>query len=156
MLSAVTYRTRKSALVSLQISLASALAIVLTAHSAAAQDTGSSTSENLDELRSVDRLQAGEVPVPPPPADSNLPRVEPIISDEEFNASIPPLAQDDPELNEEIESIEEFERRFASEQTDAAPLEGAEAPLAQPEFAHGDRSEEILSLIHISEPTRPY
>lgn len=142
-MSVVTYRTRKSALVSLQISLASAVALVLTAQSAAAQDTGSSTSESLNELRAVDRLQAGEVPVPPPPADSNLPRVEPIISDEEFNSSIPPLAQDDPELNGEIESIEEFERRFASEQTDAAPLEGAEAPLAQPAFADGDRFEAI-------------
>ncbi len=77
------------------------------------------------------------------PTDSNLPRVEPIISDDEFNSSIPPLPEDDPELSEELESIEEFERRFASEQADAEPLEGAAAPLGLPELADGDRVEEI-------------
>lgn len=143
MLSVVTFRTRKRALVSMQISLASALALVLTAQPAVAQDVGSQDSEIAAETQPVDGLQAGEVPVPPPPADSNLPQVEPIISDEEFNSAIPPLAEDDPELEGELESIAEFERRFASEQADAKPLEGVAAPLGLPELADGDRVEEI-------------
>ena len=162
MFSRATFRTRKCAFAPLHISYASALALVLTAQSAAAQssadqfsanqtpadqparqDAGSSESAPLVEAQQDDQLRAGEVPVPPPPADADLPPVDPIISDEEFNSSIPVLAEDDPELGGELESIAEFERKFASEQANAEPAEDAAAPLGLPELADGDRVEEI-------------
>ncbi|WP_419716211.1 autotransporter assembly complex protein TamA [Altererythrobacter aquiaggeris] len=145
--SVVTSHRRKRALVSLPFSLTTALAAVLTAtlsgQSASARNAVLQDSEIGAGTQPVDNLQAGEVPVPPSPADSDLPQVEPIISDEEFNSSIPPLAEDDPELGGELESIADFERRFASEQAGAEPLDGVAAPLGLPELADGDRVEEI-------------
>lgn len=65
-----------------------------------------------------DQLRAGQVPVPQPPSEANLPEVEPIIPDEEFNQVVPALdLDDDPLLSEPLESIEEFERRIAQEET---------------------------------------
>ncbi len=76
-----------------------------------------------------------------------MPPVEEIISDEEFNRSIPDLGEDDPELSSELESIEEFERRFAADtaqgDADAVASAAAEAPFGLPELADGDRTEEI-------------
>ena len=75
--------------------------------------------------------------VPAPPADANLPQVETIISEEEFAREIPELdPADDAELFEELESIEEFERRIAGQSQD-------EAPLGDPSLADGDATEEI-------------
>lgn len=127
----------------LYLSIGSAIALAMTSHPALAQDADGVPDENAQPAQSDDMLKAGEIPVPPPPVEANLPEVEEIISDEEFNSSIPPLAQDDPEIGTELESIEEFERRFASEQTDANPQEGASPPLGLPELADGDRDEEI-------------
>ena len=62
----------------------------------------------------ADPLQAGSVPVPQAPAGS-LPAVETIIPDQEFNSAIPALSpDDDPELNQPLESIDEFERKLKS------------------------------------------
>jgi translocation and assembly module TamA len=64
--------------------------------------------------------KAGTVPVPTPPPNAQLPQVEPVIGNDEFNAAIPPLKpDDDPELNKPLESIEQFEARTASEQAAA-------------------------------------
>ncbi|MEL7447245.1 MAG: BamA/TamA family outer membrane protein, partial [Pseudomonadota bacterium] len=83
----------------------------------------------------------------PPPQDTELPKVEEIISDEEFNSSIPELGEDDPELMRKLESIEEFERRFADENAadSGAPVAPATAVASSglPELADGDRNEEI-------------
>ena len=82
--------------------------------------------------------------VPAPPANAELPEVEIVIDDEEFENSIPALDQeDDPELDGPLESIEEFERRIAAEQADAEPTEGQSAPLGDPALADGDAVEEI-------------
>lgn len=82
--------------------------------------------------------------IPAPPADTALPQVEPVISDEEFEASVPPLdPADDPELDVPFETIEEFERRIAAEQADAQPTEGQAAPLGDPALADGDAVEAI-------------
>ncbi len=124
-------------------SLASVLAIAFVARAAAAQEVDPENSDPAVEIQAVQGLQAGNVAVPRPPANANLPQVEPIISDEEFNSSVPQLDVDDPELNRELESIEEFERRLAIEQAGVDPLAGAEAPLMLPELADGDLVEEI-------------
>nr|WP_235522995.1 BamA/TamA family outer membrane protein [Novosphingobium sp. Leaf2] len=67
--------------------------------------------------------------MPKPPAGVDLPQVEPIIPDGEFNASIPKLdATNDPELDKPLESIDEFERRTAKPQ---AGQQVAGAPAVQ-------------------------
>ncbi|MGB3711994.1 MAG: BamA/TamA family outer membrane protein [Erythrobacter sp.] len=88
-----------------------------------------------------DDPQAIAVPNPPPEAD--LPEIEPIISDDEFEDEVQSLDTDDPEFEEPLESIEEFERRIAAEQADADPQEGQSAPLGDPALADGDTVEEI-------------
>ena len=48
------------------------------------------------------------------------PEDEPIVSDQEFEASVPPVgAEDDPEMGRSLESIEEFERRLGKPVTEA-------------------------------------
>tara|TARA_A100001391_G_scaffold130111_4_gene89431 strand:- start:20996 stop:23296 length:2301 start_codon:yes stop_codon:yes gene_type:complete len=77
--------------------------------------------------------------VPAPPTDADFPEVETIISDKEFADDIPPLAPaDDEALSEDLEPIDEFERRIAAEGD-----KGEEAPLGDPALADGDTSEEI-------------
>ena len=62
----------------------------------------------------------------PPPTEAQLPAVEPIIGDEEFEKSIPPIrAEDDAELDRPLESIAEFEKRMAAEAAESA-ASGAE------------------------------
>ena len=83
-----------------------------------------------------DGLQAGKLEVPAPPANVTLPEVKPIIPDDEFNKSIPKLdAEDDPELDKPLESIDEFEKRLAGGQSgqsaQSATSTSGEAP-AQP------------------------
>lgn len=126
------------------------MAFVLAAQNASAQEANQSNSTPFDTLQqqTVEGIQAGSLELPPPPPDASLPQIEPVISDEEFNDAIPQLPQDDTELGEELESIAEFERQFASEQAsadrgDADPAEGTAAPLGQPELADGDAVEEI-------------
>ena len=89
----------------------------------------------------------------PPPADVALPEVAPIISDEEFKASIPPIsAEDDPELDKPLESIAEFERRQAEaakarEGSDREAASKGDAPKVDgapvPALADGDSMEAI-------------
>ncbi|WP_137679778.1 autotransporter assembly complex protein TamA [Aurantiacibacter suaedae] len=80
--------------------------------------------------------------LPAPPADADLPEVETIISDEEFAEEVPSLDEaDDEALYEELESIDEFERRIAAQDGEAEP--GDEAPLGDPSLADGDTTEEI-------------
>ncbi len=108
----------------------------LSAQTALAQDDGQQDDEG--------ELEAGAIPVPSPPSGAGLPPVEEIISDEEFSNEIPELGEDDPELQSELESIEEFERRFAEENPDAdADTFTAETSLLLPELVDGDRNEEI-------------
>ena len=60
---------------------------------------------------------SAEIAAPsPPPPEAQLPVVEPIIEDDEFEKSIPPIrAEDDAELDRPLESIAEFEKRQAAE-----------------------------------------
>lgn len=92
----------------------------------------------------ADQLRAGEMDIPSPPADVALPVVEPIISNDEFNAAIPELGpDDDPELAKPLESITDFEARMATEQHGAKPADGQVSPLVMPALADGDAVEEI-------------
>ncbi|WP_235037500.1 autotransporter assembly complex family protein [Novosphingobium sp. 18052] len=90
-------------------------------------------------------LEAGKVPVPPPPTEPPLqPQVDPIIPNDEFNAAVPPLdAADDAELNKPLESIDAFERRLAGEQSGAKPETGEAAPLGVAALGDGDAIEEV-------------
>ncbi|MFT4054453.1 MAG: BamA/TamA family outer membrane protein [Novosphingobium sp.] len=89
-------------------------------------------------------LEAGQLQVPAPPADSTLPQVDPIIPDGEFNSSIPALdAAGDPELDKPLESIEAFERRMAAQQAGAKPTEGVTPPAGDPALADGETIEAI-------------
>ncbi|KMS59482.1 membrane protein [Novosphingobium barchaimii LL02] len=93
----------------------------------------------------ADTLEAGKVPVPPPPAEPPLqPQVDPIIPDDEFNAAVPPLdAANDAELNKPLESIDAFERRLAGEQSGANPETAEAVPLGDPALADGDAVEAV-------------
>lgn len=83
-----------------------------------------------------------EVPAPQP--SDNLPAIDPIITDEEFEAAVPDIdPADDALLGEPLESIEAFERRFADEGAAAPTTEGAAPPLGDPALADGDPVEEI-------------
>lgn len=71
--------------------------------------------------------------VPGPPAEAALPPIEPVISDKEFNASVPALSpQDDPELDKPLESIEAFESRLTGPRPATKPEEGQSAASAAP------------------------
>lgn len=108
------------------------------------QPAGSAPASAPVAVPDDDQVQAGKLAVPPPPADVVLPEVKPVIPDDEFNDAIPKLdSQDDPELDKPLESIEAFERRMASEQTDAKPQEGQAPPLGDPALADGDSQELI-------------
>lgn len=108
-----------------------ALAIILAAGPARAQSADPAEATPNEEL-----------PIPPPPPDAVLPEVEPIISEEEFEAAIPEL-ENDAELEAPLETIEEFERRIAAEQAGAEPEQGQQAPLSEPALADGDSQEAI-------------
>ena len=68
---------------------------------------------------------AGNLTVPAPPPGANLPVIEPIVPDAEFEKTIPAISpDDDPELSRPLESIDEFERRLSAQQageTSSAP-----------------------------------
>src|SRR3546814_3109820 len=80
---------------------------------------GAAQAQDVAPPKVVPTLDAdsAEIAAPsPPPPEAQLPAVEPIIEDEEFEKSIPPIsAEDDAELDRPIESIAEFERRLATE-----------------------------------------
>ena len=74
------------------------------------------------------------------PSGTGLPQVDPVIGDEEFARAVPDLSpQDDPELNRELESIAEFERRIAEQQGASS----GDHPPGGPALADGDAAEEI-------------
>ena len=113
----------------------SAFYLVLASAAAAAQPAPSVDTPEPDEV---------ELAVPAPPADANLPEIEPVISDAEFEEAIPEIApEDDPELDGPLESIAEFERRLAAEEADAEPEAGSDVPFGDPTLADGDAVEEI-------------
>ena len=112
-----------------------ALCLTFVPASLAAQTSGADPIE-------VPRDQEPAVPALPP--DVSLPEVDPVITDEEFEETVPELdPAGDADLEGPLESIEAFERRVAAEQADAEPTEGAEAPLGDPALADGDAVEEI-------------
>ena len=104
---------------------------------------------------------SAEIAAPsPPPPEAQLPVVEPIIEDEEFERSIPPIrAEDDAELDRPLESIAEFEKRQSAEaarrdaagtgDSEDAASATAQAPAPQvdgvpvPALADGDAVEAI-------------
>ena len=104
------------------------LSLALAANDAAAQDAPQQPA-----VSDPEPMDAGKVPVPAPPPEPPLPQVETIIPNDEFNRSIPSLdVEDDPELNQPLESIEEFERRMAAGQAGAKPAEGQTPPAGVP------------------------
>ncbi|MBU2340071.1 MAG: hypothetical protein KKE77_02365, partial [Alphaproteobacteria bacterium] len=85
-----------------------------------------------------------ELAVPAPPADVELPNVEPVISDEEFEENVPEIALDDPaDLEGPLESIEDFERRIAAQQASAEPDEGVVDPAGDPVLADREAIDDI-------------
>ncbi|MXO67172.1 BamA/TamA family outer membrane protein [Altererythrobacter endophyticus] len=96
----------------------SALAQDAAAPQSAAQRETEQDEAAPGEAKGVTDGTDADIPAPPPGAD--LPEVETVISNEEFADSVPePGPNDDPELQGELESIEEFERRFAVSSDDA-------------------------------------
>jgi len=76
--------------------------------------------------------------IPAPPDGAELPAVEPIIPDIEFEQAIPDVdAASDPELDRPLETIEEFEKRTSRDDARIEPS------LHEPALADGDRLEEI-------------
>ncbi len=76
-------------------------------------------------------------PTPPPP-DAQLPAVEPIIEDDEFEKAIPPIsAEDDAELDRPLESIADFEKRQVAEAAKSAATSGEATVEAQPPKVDG-------------------
>jgi len=85
--------------------------------------------------------------VPEPPADANLPAVPPIICEDEMAREAPAIgAETDPELEQPLESVAEFEQRLAGQPAGADPelsqplppleqFDVREVELAQPETA---------------------
>ncbi|WP_156135449.1 autotransporter assembly complex protein TamA [Novosphingobium malaysiense] len=119
------------------------MALALTSAPASAQDTGDTRAQQPAMGEQVP--DAGDDVRPPqPPSDVTLPEVEPVIPDNEFETLVPPLdAEDDPELDKPLETIEAFERRLAEQQSDAEPSEGQAPPLATPALSDEDATEEI-------------
>ncbi len=91
-------------------------------------------------------VEAGRLDVPELPESAQLPPIEPVISNDEFNSAIPDLELDDPDLAQELESIAEFERKFADSDfadNDDADQAAMPAPSLLPELNDGDILEEI-------------
>ncbi len=91
---------------------------------------GAAQAQDVPPPKVVPTIDAdsAEIAAPsPPPPEAQLPAVEPIIEDEEFEKSIPPIsAEDDAELDRPIESIAEFERRLATEAANKGAADGSE------------------------------
>lgn len=69
---------------------------------------------------------------PPPPADAELPPVEPVITDQEIATEVPPLGPDDPELQRPLESVGEFEQRLIAGETNPTVAPSTDPELNQP------------------------
>lgn len=84
-------------------------------------------------LMAAPALAQEAAPAPALPVDGALPPVDPVISDREFEAAIPPLEPGgDPELERPLESIEAFERRLAGQAPQGQP------PVDQPPMGHAE------------------
>lgn len=119
-----------------RLAVGTALYLVLAGSSLAAQTVD--PDAETQETTSTEQL------IPSPPADVVLPDVEPVISDDEFEETVPELdPADGMDLEGPLESIEAFERRIAAEQADVEPTEVSEPPLGEPALADGDLVEEI-------------
>lgn len=81
---------------------------------------------------------AGDLGVPAPPPDADLPETEPVIGQEEFEEAVPDLETSDAEMDGPLESIEEFERRIASQQTEGEAGADASGSAANPALADGN------------------
>ena len=108
---------------------------LLLAVPAAAQDRAPPASTGVSATDRLPTLAA-------PPADARLPVVEPIITDDEFQSSIPPFGAPDPALDQPLESVEQFEQRLLGRPAANAipatgPMPGATRPaiLADPELS---------------------
>lgn len=139
---------RGTALLALSAGLAASAAPALAQDTAAAPKAQQASAERASapaqDVAGEGALEAGQVAVPAPPADVALPKVEPVISDKEFNSSVPSLdAADDPELDKPLESIEAFERRLAAQQTEAKPETEQAAPSGDTALSGGDTAGEI-------------
>ncbi len=130
---------------------AMSVACVAVAVAGAANANAQETDATLAEPATV--LEAGAQDLPVPPPDANLPEVEPIVSDEEFNQTVPYLdPADDPELDRPLESIEAFERRMAAE----TEIETGEAGTVPAALDDGDPVEDIGDApVRDAELTRP-
>jgi translocation and assembly module TamA len=95
----------------------------------------------------ADTSQMPDLAVPEPPPGVPLPDVEPIITEEEFEASVPSLdSAEDAELLGPLESIQEFEQRMAAEAAGAGPnetVQGQAPPAGIPALDDGDPVEPI-------------
>jgi translocation and assembly module TamA len=99
-------------------------------------DGGSASSPS--SVAQDDPIRAGNIPVPAPPADATLPQVDPIIPDAEFNSSIPSLdPNNDPAIDQPLESIDSFERRIAAERTAIKPADGPAPAAGKPALVQG-------------------
>lgn len=91
---------------------------------------GAVQAQDVAPPKVVPTLDAGSAQIAapsPPPPEAQLPVVEPIIEDEEFEKSIPPIsAEDDAELDRPIESIAEFEQRLATEAANKGAADGSD------------------------------
>ena len=128
-----------------------ALGLALCAASAAAQDQPQSGAQDTATPGAIGLpapAPASQPAVPAPPPDAALPAIEPIISDAEFEAAVPPLdPAGDAELLGPLESIDAFEQRLLAEQAgaeaDADPESGEAPPLGDPALADQDAVEAI-------------
>jgi len=115
-----------------------ALGFALAAHSipSAAQVAGAATRPPPSDE---------EMPGPPEPPDgADLPQPEPVISQEEFEREMPDLSpEDDPALDEPLETIGEFERRMGGADEDPPRGTSEPAPLGEEDLADGDPIEAI-------------
>ncbi|MCJ2186418.1 autotransporter assembly complex protein TamA [Novosphingobium beihaiensis] len=130
-------------LFALSIALGTSATPLLARDRDAPSPSGQTAAPGQDDSES-EQSETDRADIPAPPADAELPAVEPVISDREFKARVPALdAGDDPELDKPLESIEAFERRLAGEQADARPEQAEAPPLGQAALSDGDAAEEI-------------
>ncbi len=134
--SQLTYKRGGGASLRRALGAGSALALALQSSVVFAQTT--------DPQSEIQEAPLTELAVPAPPADVELPNVEPVISDEEFEENVPEIALDDPaDLEGPLESIEDFERRITAEQASAEPDEGVVDPAGDPVLADREAIDDI-------------
>ncbi|WP_144243833.1 autotransporter assembly complex protein TamA [Sphingopyxis sp. MWB1] len=90
------------------------------------EDAAADAAAEEREERRAEARESKEIASPtPPPPDAILPTVEPIIDDDEFRKAIPPIrAEDDAELDRPLESLADFEKRFAEQEPGDAGNKG--------------------------------